>query len=389
MLLRNASVGTFFLYFFYLIGFSTLFFILLFFSLQQLQKQREVSNKKKIVKEIAARPAFSEIDDPLAFVQEDHYVNEKTEFKAWYMFRTKPHQSKYINVSSQGIRHTKPPATTIASDAKTVFVFGGSAAWGFGTPDDLTIPSLLWKNLGPKFRVVNYAERMFTTTQNMNLLLELLSANKKPDIVIFYDGWNDTLAGTLSPGIPRQPMFFTSESSRNMQTLLGPLNSEWFELAWQKGPFNYFFNLLALHGGPSSTSHPFFPRDAITDSRLNKNIQRTLDSYLEFTRQVKSLALVYKFEPYFFWQPNLISGKNMVFPYEQEIIAKRSPALRKAFQEMYLASKSRLQDKEEQKIYFLGDIFKNSDQPVYVDSHHTSSFGNRIIAKKIAKQISP
>ena len=76
-----------------------------------------------------------------------------------------------------------------------LLMLGGSSLWGFGARDDQTIPSLLARKLherGLKVEVKNLAELGYVSTQEVIGLIRELQTGYRPDVVIFYDGVNDT-----------------------------------------------------------------------------------------------------------------------------------------------------------------------------------------------------
>lgn len=82
-----------------------------------------------------------------------------------------------------------------------VWMFGGSAVWGSGVEWSETIPSYLATK---GYTVTNYGEVGYVSTQELILLiLELRSAT--PNIVIFYDGYNDVFSG-YQQGVAGLPM---------------------------------------------------------------------------------------------------------------------------------------------------------------------------------------
>lgn len=128
----------------------------------------------------------------------------------WYSYvywRRKPYQGKYINIDNKGIRRTwNKPASS--KDVK-IFMFGGSTLWGTGARDEFTIPSLVSKKLQAKWgtdvQVTNYGESGYVSTQELIALMLELQRGNVPDIVVFYDGVNDTFAAFQSgvAGIPQ------------------------------------------------------------------------------------------------------------------------------------------------------------------------------------------
>ena len=87
-----------------------------------------------------------------------------------------------------------------------ILTLGGSSLWGFGARDDQTIPSLLARSLhekGWRVELKNLAEIGYVSTQEVIALTRELQAGYRPDVVIFYDGVNDTTSALLEgePGL--------------------------------------------------------------------------------------------------------------------------------------------------------------------------------------------
>jgi len=121
--------------------------------------------------------------------------SNRVEYHPYVIWRRRPFVGETINVDSFGLRRTK---NTQCSDRSfTIWMFGGSTLWGSGSPDEVTIPSLLaaeYARDGHPVCVRNYGEMAWVSTQEViKLLLELKHAARKPDLVVFYDGANDGL----------------------------------------------------------------------------------------------------------------------------------------------------------------------------------------------------
>ncbi len=91
-----------------------------------------------------------------------------------------------------------------------ILVYGGSFVWGTGAlRDDETIPAHLERqindaNQGPtRYEVINYGETGYQSTQELIFLI-IEGLFLKPDLVIFIDGVNDSMAGhtQLPAGYP-------------------------------------------------------------------------------------------------------------------------------------------------------------------------------------------
>ncbi len=70
-----------------------------------------------------------------------------------------------------------------------VYFFGGSTIWGTGVPDAATVPSRFAARAG--FHSENFGEPGYTAHQSLSLLIQVLQAGHRPDLVVFYDGVNE------------------------------------------------------------------------------------------------------------------------------------------------------------------------------------------------------
>jgi lysophospholipase L1-like esterase len=70
-----------------------------------------------------------------------------------------------------------------------VYFFGGSTMWGTGVPDAATVPSQFAAKTG--FHSENFGEPGYTAHQSLLLLIQVLQAGHRPDLVVFYDGVNE------------------------------------------------------------------------------------------------------------------------------------------------------------------------------------------------------
>ena len=114
-------------------------------------------------------------------------------------WRYRPHLGQYVNLDANGLRRTWNMPT---DQPVKVSMFGGSTMWGVGARDEFTIASMLSKMLAQVFpsrvQIANYGTTGYVSTQEMIFLLRELQQGQRPDIVIFYDGYNDTFSAYQS-----------------------------------------------------------------------------------------------------------------------------------------------------------------------------------------------
>src|SRR5215813_4407022 len=150
-------------------------------------------------------------------------------WQSYVYWRRTPRRGEYINIGPDGLRKTISVSMSEGDGPPMkVFMFGGSTMWGLGAGDDSTIPSIFAeeaKNKGVNCEVVNFGQYAYVSTQEVIELMLQLQKGNIPDIVIFYDGVNDTFSGfQLSvPGLPhdeiRREKEFCLLERKELQTL--------------------------------------------------------------------------------------------------------------------------------------------------------------------------
>lgn len=328
-----------------------------------------VKSNETILRETKQSPVFA------GYANYDTYFEEAAQLKLqvlpYYHWRKMPFQGNSIQIDNHLIRKTiKNPHPL----AKKVFLFGGSTLWGTGVPDQYTIPSLVQTLLGPGYDVYNFGETAFVSAQELNLLLEQLSNGFIPDLVIFYDGANDTYAGLYAPGRPRHPQFRGEDyqSKEELSYLINKIIEKTNYIAlterykiWRKKDLQSVW-------------------DQNIAPNLEKNALETIKHYSHFIKQVNALGKAYGFEVHYFWQPTLILGNKPLAASEQEILATTSPALVSSYQQMYKMAKTELQ--KEKNFHYIAEIFNETTEPLYFDCHHMGPKGNQLVAEAIVKQ---
>lgn len=112
------------------------------------------------------------------------------------------HSSKGLNVHD-GQRKTWRPPLARCAPRIVLWMFGGSAAFGWDQRDDRTVASALAKlahDDGIDLEIHNYSvPGDVAFQQHRRLQRELALAEEPPDLVVSYDGFNDALAQSMAP----------------------------------------------------------------------------------------------------------------------------------------------------------------------------------------------
>ncbi len=116
-------------------------------------------------------------------------------------------RSKTLNTTDYYSSRRVPDSEAIGSVRPIIWIFGGSTMLNLTSPDELTIANHIaktWKAAGRPVTVVNFGMGAFSAAQERVKFEDIVArvpANERPDLAIFYDGFND--AGdsyTFGPG---------------------------------------------------------------------------------------------------------------------------------------------------------------------------------------------
>jgi hypothetical protein len=112
----------------------------------------------------------------------------KTRYEPYLGWSRRPFSGETTTVNREGDR-THPLVS--ATPTKHARFFGGSTIWGSGVDDSNTIPAH-FNALFPDYHVHNHGEAGFVSRQGLARLVNLVNQGAPMDLVVFYDGCNDS-----------------------------------------------------------------------------------------------------------------------------------------------------------------------------------------------------
>ena len=160
---------------------------------------------------------------------------ESYRFYPWTVFSERAFDGRWVTVDSNGIRLGLPPQPSDDREPLVVWCFGGSTMFGWGQPNDQTIPAHLQTMLQSALpdravEVVNHGHSYWFSSMELNHFLALLRHHPTPDAILFLDGLNDSrmlLAGRHLP-------FFSHVADRAWETERrrrhSPLDGPWLAM---------------------------------------------------------------------------------------------------------------------------------------------------------------
>jgi lysophospholipase L1-like esterase len=320
----------------------------------------------------------------------------------WYPYvywKTAPMRSPYLNIDphSNRVNWNAPRPENDGKPLLRVFVMGGSTTWGAGARDDYTIPSLLARDLSgnPQYdvEVRNFGQMGWVTSQELIYLYELLRRGERPDLVIFYDGINDTFLGyqdgiagltqneflraqefgILASSSGRKRLYRTALRTFLMNTGMADLikllsgKDEATVERTEVGPIGS----IAYLAPPSD----FEGNDAIEHDIVN--------IYLFNNQMVRAIGDHFGFRALFYWQP-VIYSKHPLTVYEQSFVGARSR------QEFFEGTYKRIADVAQGNgVNDISGILNEGAKTYFVDPWHITEAGNAVIARRMASDAAP
>lgn len=333
----------------------------------------------------SASPAYGGYSWAPEYWKEEHLrwsANKKLNYVPFLVWGERPWHSKYINVDENeagNMRRTMNP--TCGQPQRTViWMFGGSTLFGMGVPDEATIPSYLSQELNSNsptcFAISNFGVEAYLTNQELILLVEQLKKGRRPDLVIFYDGVNDSDAA-VSPGIPDAHLEFGSTKSR----VEGAVSS--------KLDFLRNSNSLKLAGALAARLR-HSELAALPSPEVSARASAALGNYEANINVTRMLGQAYKFKVYAFWQPSLAFGNKPLVPFERQLWdlgPNTSLATRHTILAAVNAEAAR-RSAQTGGFVFLGHVFDSVKEPIYIDDRmHVGPLGNEIVADAMVKWI--
>lgn len=285
-------------------------------------------------------------------------------YKSYVGWRHALFRGETINVEGRYLQ--RRTINDRASDEKKAYFFGGSAMWGFGSPDAATIPSQFAALTG--IRAENFAENGWVAHQNLMLLIQLIQSGHRPDLVVFYDGVNDALEKCRSELPPE-----AHQRERELDTLMR--------------------NSLRT----DSFSHFLAPVVSLAQ-RINAKLNlMEVEAWYECDRNAAKAEAIAE---------NLISdwqlAKHLVERYGGKFVGilqpvtsfsqtrldhlKLSAYVKQQYQAVYPLIRQKIARGGE--FYDLVPIF-DRDEYLYIDWCHVTPKGNRYAAEKIAELVGP
>jgi len=328
-------------------------------------------------------PAYLEAYRGLEGVEE-HLANLKStdlplKYQPYYLWGVGEVRTSTYNVLPDwgGIRKTINVPKPHRTRQVRIFLLGGSTVFCSRVPDQHTIASYLSARLNEgseaiEFSVTNLGRGGFVSDQEIVLLTQILTAGEIPDLVVFYDGVNETV-NKVCKGVPHYQYrrFCSVETRAHERTGL-------LQVALEHDYVGKLADLIA--GRPPDEAHYVGDRQ-----ELLANAQKMATRYQQNVAFMRKLGEAYGFETVFLWQPNLFTTGKRRTVEETGILENdaTTSAWRPGFEIADGVIKETMQEKK--AFYDLSDVLDRAEGCVFFDACHVSAEANRAIADRIAE----
>lgn len=298
--------------------------------------------------------------------QTDRGVLRYDPFRGWW---PGPQSSRYVNVDAGGLRVTVQPPRA-AGPRRVVYMFGGSAMWGWRVRDAFTIPSLVASRLHAlgyrDVEVVNLAQSTYDLSQNAATLMREIRHGRVPAVAVFLDGNNEVA-----------PVFQSGEVGRILNE--GLIARRFERQTDARTDLMAVLRHLELVQRLTSRAAP--PAAARRD--LCREIA---GSYERQVRALSAVAAAFRFEAIFLWQPMLATTSKQQTAWERRLSG--DSAWGGMVRRCTAAVDSALASAPVVSYYPLHGLFDRDSTDVFIDNFgHVTERANGLVADSIASLV--
>lgn len=295
----------------------------------------------------------------------EHAAARHTEWRSWVYWRRLPYSGELVHVDAHGFRVTPRPAQPAH---RTIWLFGGSTAWGTGNRDVGTLAAQLqqvYAERSPELgvRVLNFAESGYVSRQSLAAFQSALACRgPAADLAIFLDGANDVFASWQArrAGLPQ------NEDNRrlefNSSRRFGAQLRAWVERLEGIG------RLVAT------------PPPALDQAAIDMLAQATAGHWARQAQQAQVIGALSDVPALTLWQPTAFDRASPRG--DEAAIVDAAPAEHVRLQR---ATRAAVQSKLAALPFALdlSSAFDNDQRPFFFDFVHLSEAGQRVLAERI------
>jgi hypothetical protein len=312
-------------------------------------------------------------DDWIDAYWNEHQDSRHTQWTSYVYWRRKPFDGAIIAIDAHGFRVTPAPPTP---PARTIWLFGGSTAWGTGNRNEGTLAAQLqqvYHERAPQLgvRVLNFAESGYVSRQSLSAFQSALACPQPvAELAIFLDGANDVFAALQEgqAGLPQNEENRRREFNTSRQ------------LAAQLRAWALRMEGIARLVGTTP--------DPPGDAELDTLAAAIVDAYLAHAVQVSALARQHRLDSIHVWQPTAFDRSPARA--DETAIVGASIATHVTLQRQARARlRERLATDPSLPGVDLGSLFDPIEEPVFFDFVQLTERAQRLLAERLYELSAP
>lgn len=275
--------------------------------------------------------------------------------------REVPETGRFVNVHPGGFRLSRDPAPwPPESSSRSVFVFGGSTAFGYGVADEETVASYLQSFLAertPVVRCYNFGRGGYYSSQERILFEDLLEQGTVPRVAVFLDGLNEFA-------------FDEPQLTQELERFVDAPVAASASMLWRRLPLNELLSREKYRRRLKPARHRLVRYD--DPPRLERLIAR----YLANRRDIVAVAGAWGVRPLFVWQP----VPTYKYDLDSHLFGSYDFGLNYYSTFGYARMAERRRDLEQdQGFLWAADMQEGLHEPLYVDQiHYTAAMSKRV-----------
>jgi len=308
-----------------------------------------------------------------------------TEWNPYVYYGYKSFHGKRTTIDNEGNRVSTGNDTGAGTRLKIWFL-GGSTMFGFGVSDENTIPSSVAKILKETYGVDAYCLNMgrlsFVNQQETFLYYLKLRPGARPDIVVFYDGFNDMYTAIKHKEVGLSWYEDKRKKEFNViseETLWPSIRSVGSSLALAFHKTNLSKLMKRLEGYRNEQKKPEPPAEP-----LRTLLEEAANCFLWNVEASHDISTKHGIGSIFYLQP-AIFNKGVLSSFEKSFTEK-DPLNFKASYEIFREA-IRKKNNDGDIVKDISGAFQNVEECLFMDNVHINAKGNKLIAEIMAKDI--
>lgn len=353
----------------------------------------QVSAYRERFEDLDAYARISQVDARRFLDEQDAMSTVGFQYEPWVQFRNPEFHGALLNTDGAGFRKTTTPRARGRPPFR-IAVFGGSTTFGYGVPDEHTIPSYMQTLLETRYpdrspSVKNFGQGFYYSSQEMLLFIREIKENQIPDWAVFIDGGNDT--AQLAPGQDEPVYSPTVKALWDRRRGIAPPQMA-LDYSWI--PMVRLANGVAAKWLPRTQAHPEVTVNANAPDKLRRLIYRDVDlseeakqeivdyvvsHYTDNLRLLRAICREYGIRCLFVWQPH--PG------YKYKASLHRTFPFKDGVPEYFRGVYARMSRYRSDDFLYLGDMLEHVTEKVFVDDVHYNEVLNERIAARISDRL--